>query len=245
MDQTRILLLEDDNDTRWALATVLRRDGYQVTEAADGELGLRFLSRGTFDLLISDVCMPGLGGFGVFAALRFGEGDQYGEHRDMPVMLTSGRVTSQELARALDAGVDEFIEKPVDPDEFKARVRAVLRRAQAVAAPSARTSGDLADFGMAALAQALHLAGRSARLKVVSGKLSALLDFHLGEIVHAVHERPGHERRGDLAAVEALAIAEGTFEIKAIPESGPRTVTRDTPSLILRSATHADEALAG
>lgn len=245
MDQTRILLLEDDNDTRWALATVLRRDGYEVTEAADGELGLRFLARNRYDLLISDVCMPGLGGFGVFAALRFGEGEQYTEHRAMPVMLTSGRVTSQELARALDAGVDEFIEKPVDPEEFKARVRAVLRRARAVAAPSARTSGDLDDFGMAALAQALHLAGRSARLSVTAGTTAALLDFHLGEIVHAVFERPGHERRGDLAAIEALALAEGTFEIRPVPDTGPRTVTHDTPGLILRSATHSDEALAG
>ena len=48
----------------------------------------------------------------------------------MPIMFLSGQVSTRELSQALDAGADEFLEKPVDPEEFKARVRAVLRRAR-------------------------------------------------------------------------------------------------------------------
>ena len=85
--------MEDDRDTRWALATVLRQDGAEVTEASDGNEGLSLLSRGQYDLLISDVSMPGLGGFGVFAALRFGDGERFAAQRGLPMMIVSGRAS--------------------------------------------------------------------------------------------------------------------------------------------------------
>ncbi len=241
MQGTRILLLEDDRETRWALATVLRREGCRVTEAGNGEEGLRFLARNSYDLCISDVCMPGMGGFGFFAAVRFGDEQELVPRRSMPIMLLSGKVPTREMAQALDAGVDEFMEKPVDPEEFKARVRAVLRRARQTAAPTARTSGDLNDFSMAALAQTLHVAGRNARLRVQAGQTTAILDFQRGSIVNATFEAPSVEARGDAAAVEALALHRGNFEILPIPEAVPHTVFADTPGLILRAAARTDE----
>jgi DNA-binding response OmpR family regulator len=241
---TRILLLEDDRETRWALATVLRREGCRVTEAGNGEEGLRFLARNAFDLCISDVCMPGMGGFGFFAAVRFGEGPEYEDRRSMPILLLSGKVPTRELAQALDAGVDEFMEKPVDPEEFKARVRSVLRRARAMGAPSVRTAGNLDDFSMAALVQALHAAGRSARMRVQSGTTSAVLDFQRGAIVNATIEGPGVVTRGDAAAVHALSVQKGVFDIEPIPDSVPHTVFLDVASLMLRAAAHNDEVAA-
>ena len=241
MQGTRILLLEDDRETRWALATVLRREGCRVTEATNGEEGLRFLARGGYDLCISDVCMPGMGGFGFFAAVRFGEDPALAERKATPILLLSGKVPTRELAQALDAGVDEFMEKPVDPEEFKARVRAVLRRSRATAAPTARTCGDLSDFSMAALAQTFHAAGRNARIMVQAGPVRAVLDFQLGSIKNATIDGPTMDGKGDAAAVEALGMERGTFEILPVPESVPHTVFVDTPSLILRAATRTDE----
>jgi DNA-binding response OmpR family regulator len=241
---TRILLLEDDRETRWALATVLRREGARVTEAGNGEEGLRFLARGTFDLCISDVCMPGMGGFGFFAAVRFAEDGPMDPHRAMPMMLLSGKVPTRELAQALDAGVDEFMEKPVDPEELKARVRCVLRRARAVHAPTVRTAGDLADFSMGALAQTLQAAARSVRLRVQSGPTSAFLDFQRGSIKNAEIEGPSIATRGDTAAIQALAIQRGVFEILPIPDAVPMTVHLDMQSLMLRAAAHNDEVAA-
>src|SRR5712672_1938377 len=98
VQDTRILLLEDDRETRWALATVLRREGCRVTEASNGEEGLRFLMRNPFDLCISDVCMPGMGGFGFFAAVRFGDQPELAGRRNVPIILLSGKVPTRELA---------------------------------------------------------------------------------------------------------------------------------------------------
>lgn len=212
-----------------------------MTEASNGEEGLKSLGRGGFDLCISDVCMPGMGGFGFFAAVRFGEDPALAGRKSMPILLLSGKVPTRELAQSLDAGVDEFMEKPVDPEEFKARVRALLRRARANASSTARTSGDLADFSIGALAQTLNMSGRTARLRVQSGTITALLDFHRGTIRNATIQGPSIEAKGDAAALEALAIQVGTFELLPPPDNVPHTVTCDTPGLMLRAATRSDE----
>ena len=186
MDGTRILLCEDDKDIRWALSKVMRQHGAEVVEAPNGAEGLKFLSKGRYDVLISDVAMPQMGGFGLFASLRFGAGDAYSEHRHMPIVLMSGQTSGGEIARGLDAGVDEFLSKPIDPMEFVARIRVVIRRARSSGTTSSRTQGSLIDFGIFALTQALHLAGRSARVRIQRGLESAFFDVRTKETLKHV-----------------------------------------------------------
>lgn len=237
MQGAKILLLDDDREIRWTLATVLRREGAQVVEATNGEEGLRFLMRQSFDLCVTDVCMPGLGGFGVFAALRFGEAPELAQARATPVMILSGRVPPAELAQAMEAGVDDFLQKPPDPEVFKARVRAILKRTKTVAGPRGRTNGDVADLGGACVVvEALHRAGRTARLRIVAGKRSAVLDFHAGEIRNAEMDDLGAEHRGDDAALRALSMNEGRFEVVRVPDTTPRTVFVGTADLLRRAA---------
>jgi DNA-binding response OmpR family regulator len=237
----KILLLDDDRETRWAFATVLRREGAQVTEGPDGEEGLRQLLRSRFDLLVTDVCMPGLGGFGLYSTLRFGEGEELAWARTLPVILISGKVPCRELVHALDAGVDDVIEKPFDPEELKARVRSTLRRSRLLGTTRTRTRGDLTDFGMTALAQAVHLGGRSARLVVESPVASAVVDFQRGAISHATFLGAEGDFRGAEAAVHALALDAGVFEVAALPDPATRSIFEDTPSLLLRAAALHDE----
>lgn len=244
MQGTRILVIDDDRDTRWALAAILRKEGAQVTEAGNGEEALRFLLRAPFDMIVTDVCMPGLGGFGLFAAIRFGEEPEVERLRSVPILFISGQVPIRDLASSLDAGVDDILEKPADPEEFKARVRAALRRARSASLPRARTRGDLADFGMAALSQALHLAARNVRLEVQNGAVGATIDFHNGEIRHAVYEEPGAEFRGDEGAVRALGMETGVFQLVPLPDSLKKNVFGDTSGLLLRAATRSDEITA-
>jgi DNA-binding response OmpR family regulator len=238
---TRILLCDDDRQTRWSLATVLRRDGLQVTEAADGEEGIRFLLRSQFELLITDVCMPGLGGFGLYAAIRFGETPELAWAHQMPVIFMSGQAPPRELAQALDSGVDDFLQKPCDPEEFKARVRAAVRRAKIIKGPRARTHGDIADFGVGALAQAFHLSGRTGRVRIQGGSHSAFLDFRRGQVTHAQFEDVGSEFKGTDAALRALSIEDGIFEVEPVPDAAPRTIFEETPALLLRAAALRDE----
>ena len=241
MQGTRILLLEDDRETRWALATVLRREGCRVTEAGNGEEGIRFLVRNAYDLVISDCCMPGMGGFGFFAAVRFSDNPDLLVRKTTPILLMSGRVPTRELAQALDAGVDEFMEKPVDPEEFKARVRAVLRRARAAPISGSRTAGELSDITIGALAVALSTTQCTARVKVQSGATTAILDFHKGAIRHAAVDGPSMEARGDSAAIQALSIIEGHFEILPVPDTVSQTVFAETKDLVQRAATRTDD----
>jgi len=242
MKDARILLLDDDREVRWQLARVLRAAGAAVTEADDGADGLKLLARSSYDVIVAEVCMPRLGGFGLFSHLRFGDGDSELPHRDTPMVLISREVSRSELARGMDAGLDDFLPKPVDLDEFRARVRAVVRRGRASAAPRTRTHGDLADFGMSALTQALHLGCSSGRLCVRSGAAHGIVDFQLGHISHAAFTTPGYQVQGDEAALLVLGTSEGTFELESVPPSAPRTVFVETQNLLLRAATQADES---
>ena len=241
MKGATILLLDDNREARWPLARVLRAEGAEVTEADDGTDGLKLLERTEFDLIIADVCMLDLGGFGLFSKLRFGDGEETLPHRDVPIILITGQISRGELARGLEAGLDDFIAKPVDLDEFRARARAVIRRSKACARPHTRTQGDLRDFGISALTQALALSGHSGRLTVRSGKSFGVLDFHSGHLVHAHHTAPGYDQQGEDAALHVLGLEQGSFELEPVPASAPRTIFGDTQGLILRFATHADE----
>ncbi len=243
MKGARILLLDDNREARWPLARVLRAEGAEVTEADDGTDGLKLMARSDFDIVIADVCMPELGGFGLFSKLRFGDGQESLPYRDIPVVLITGQISRGELARGIEAGLDDFIAKPVDLDEFRARVRAALRRSQAAARPHARTQGDLQDFGISALTQALALSGHSGRLTLRSGKAFGVLDFHRGRLVHAHYTSAGYDQQGEEAALHALALEQGSFELEPVPASAPRTVFGDTQGLILRHAAHADESV--
>ena len=240
MKGARILLLDDNREARWPLAGCLRRAGAVVTEADDGSDGMRLLGRHAFDRIIADVGMPRLGGFGLFSEMRFGDAES-ARYRHIPVILVTGQVGRGELARGMEAGLEDFVTKPVDLDEFRARVNAVLRRASASARPTARTQGDLQDLRMAALTQALHLGCSSGRLCIRSGTAFGLIDFQRGHIAHAVYTAASESLTGDEAALMALGIDTGTFEILPVPETAPRTVFRDTQGLLLRAATHADE----
>jgi len=238
----RILLLDDNREARWPLARVLRAEGARVTEADDGTDGLRLLERSEFDLIVADVCMPRLGGFGLFSQLRFGDGESALKHRHLPIILITGQVSRAELARGMDAGLDDFVPKPVDLDEFRSRIRAVIRRTRASCPPKARTQGHLSDIGLSALTQALHLGCSSGRLCVRSGTAHGILDFQRGHISHAAYTAQGYQVQGDEAALLVLAATEGTFELEPIPDSAPRTVFSDTQTILLRAATQADES---
>jgi len=238
----RILLVDPERDSRWELATALRRDGAEVAEAREGAEGLRFLARADFDVCLCQLGVPDLGGFGVFAALRFGREPQLERMRRIPFLLLCPQGGAADVAHALDAGVDDVVTVPCDAEELKARVRAALRRAKLVRGPTARTQGNLADFGMSALVQALHLSGRSARVQIHSGYVSALLDVHQGRIAHAHFDDVGVEHRGDEAAIRVLCLEDGVFELLPCPASGPRTVFEETETLLLRAATHHDES---
>jgi DNA-binding response OmpR family regulator len=121
-DQKTVLLVDDEQAITEQLAPFLERSGFRVVTAADGIEALAAYDDDRPDLLVLDVMMPRLGGREVLRRLR----------RDghwTPVVLLTQVGESVERAMALEEGADDYLNKPFDPHELVARIRAVLRRA--------------------------------------------------------------------------------------------------------------------
>lgn len=116
-----VLVAEDDAHTRAALSEVLRGEGYEVTEAADGkEAAFRF-ERRVPDLVCLDVMMPGTSGFDLCRRFRT-------SHPRLPILLITAKGEEVDKVVGLELGADDYIVKPFGTKEVVARVRAVARR---------------------------------------------------------------------------------------------------------------------
>lgn len=129
-----ILLIEDDPLVRRGLALALRRHGHDVRTAETGEHGLREFSADRPDLVVLDLMLPGIDGFGVCSRLRAAS--------EVPVIILTARGDDFDVVRGLEVGADDYVIKPVQPTVLDARIRAVLRRS--VGPPDGvRSHGDL------------------------------------------------------------------------------------------------------
>jgi len=118
---SRILVVDDEPQIRRTLEINLAARGYEVDQAATGELALDLAARRNPDLVILDLGLPGMDGVTVVQSLR--------EWSKVPVLVLSARDTERAKVAALDAGADDYVTKPFGMDELVARVRAALRRA--------------------------------------------------------------------------------------------------------------------
>jgi two-component system, OmpR family, KDP operon response regulator KdpE len=119
-DRTRVLLVEDDRSLRTTVAAVAQAAGYTVTAVADGVSAINAIENGGFDIVLLDLGLPVMDGWGVLERLR---------RQSAPsIIVISARGESTDKVRALDAGADDYLAKPFGSDELLARIRAVLRR---------------------------------------------------------------------------------------------------------------------
>ena len=118
---TRILVVDDEAQIRRALAVGLRGHGYDVTLAVDGESALKVLAGAGIDVVILDLGLPDMDGTEVLRRLR--------SWSEVAVVVLSVRAAQDDKIRALDAGADDYVQKPFGIGELLARIRAVLRRA--------------------------------------------------------------------------------------------------------------------
>src|SRR3954471_20009891 len=123
MAGSRILVVDDDDDIRGLVRTLLERAGHEVSDASDGREGLRELYAASPDLVILDVAMPGLDGWEVLQRIR--------EVSDVPVLMLTARDAELERVRGLKGGADDYVVKPFGRQELVARVQALLRRSGA------------------------------------------------------------------------------------------------------------------
>jgi len=121
---TRVLVVEDEQSYREALAYMLRKEGFEVVEAADGTEGLAEFDRVGADIVLLDQMMPGLPGTEVCRQLR--------TRGSIPVIMVTARDSEVDKVVGLELGADDYVTKPFSHRELVARIRAVLRRGQDV-----------------------------------------------------------------------------------------------------------------
>jgi two-component system, OmpR family, response regulator MprA len=132
----RILVVDDDRAVRDALRRALTLGGYEVHTADGGEQGLAQAAASAPDAVVLDVMMPDLSGVEVCRHLRRA-GDR------VPILMLTARDAISDRVEGLDAGADDYLVKPFDVDELKARMRALLRRIGGEGDPDALTFAEL------------------------------------------------------------------------------------------------------
>ncbi len=119
---THLLLIDDDLALGQLLTEYAAQEGFRVSVAATGELGLRMIDREQVGLVILDVMLPRMHGFEVLEQIR--------RLSDVPVVMLTTRGSTSDRVHGLRSGADDYLPKPFDPDELLARVRTILRRVQ-------------------------------------------------------------------------------------------------------------------
>ena len=117
---TRVLIIEDEANYRETLGFLLGKEGFEVTEAADGTAGLAAFDRQGADIVLLDLMMPGLSGTEVCRQLRV--------RGQVPIIMLTARDTEIDKVVGLELGADDYVTKPFSHRELVARIRAVLRR---------------------------------------------------------------------------------------------------------------------
>ncbi|KQP22724.1 response regulator transcription factor [Pseudorhodoferax sp. Leaf267] len=132
----RVLVVEDDIHIAELLRMHLHDEGYAVTHAADGHAGLRALEHGSWDALILDLMLPGVDGLEICRRAR-------AMVRYTPIIIISARASEVHRILGLELGADDYLAKPFSVLELVARVRALLRRTEAMARNARLESGQL------------------------------------------------------------------------------------------------------
>jgi DNA-binding response OmpR family regulator len=131
----KVLIVDDDRVLADVLVFTMRRAGYQIVQAFDGEAALQRWAEERPDLILLDVNLPKLDGFAVCQRIR--------EQADTPILLLTVRDEEDDIVHGLELGADDYITKPFSPRQLVARAQAVLRRAGKMPAPATRQVGEL------------------------------------------------------------------------------------------------------
>jgi len=176
----RILLVEDDPKVARMVRLYLESARYEAVWVTDGREAVALAETEPFDLVVLDLMLPGLDGYGVCRRLR--------EVSRVPIIMVTARTTEDDRVRGLDLGADDYVAKPFSPRELVARIRAVLRRSGAAEGGEVLRVADLViDTG----ARTVERAGRPVDLTATERQILTTLARHPGRVFtrHELIER--------------------------------------------------------
>ena len=174
MIKRRILVVDDEDNLRTMLVAALKFEGYDVAAAPNGRDGLRSVRESKPDLIVLDVMMPELDGFGMLKRLRE-TGDR------TPVVFLTAKDTSADAVEGLGLGADDYLSKPFSLEELVARVEAVMRRVDS--SPTASAVMTLADLTIDDVAHRVTRGSEEIHLSPTEYKLVAFLLSNKGRVM--------------------------------------------------------------
>ncbi|WP_062313315.1 response regulator [Demequina rhizosphaerae] len=167
-----VLVVDDEENIRGLVGGYLRRDGFEVAEAASGEDALAVLSRDPVALVLLDVRLPGIDGVETLRRIR--------RTSDVPVLMLTARAEEADRIVGLEVGADDYVTKPFSPREVVARVRAILRRGDSGGRSPDRL--DVADVSIDLGGREVTVGGAPATLTALEFDLLAALASAPGRV---------------------------------------------------------------
>ena len=173
----QILLAEDDPNLGLLLSEFLKKKGYEVVWAHDGDQALDFFVKGTFDLCVFDVMMPKKDGFSLAKDIR-------ATHLDVPIIFLTAKSMEEDTLQGFKVGADDYLTKPFSMDVLVARMEAILRRAHSdKSLPALADEIQLGDFTYYPSKMRLVFQGNEQKFTPKENELMKLLCENLGRPV--------------------------------------------------------------
>lgn len=163
----KILLVEDEVSVASFVIRSLTEEGYEVSNAPDGNIGLMMATEHSFDVILLDIMLPGINGLEVCRRIRE-------KGIDTPVLMLTALGTTENIVTGLDSGADDYLSKPFKLAELSARIRSLLRRKQQTAAGNGEHNDEelsLADLSLNTKEKTAARAGKPIELTATEYRL--------------------------------------------------------------------------
>ena len=215
----KLLIADDDVDLCALLQSYLAAEGFDVHTVNDGQMALQRATAEAFDLVILDVMMPGKDGFEVLAQLR--------KRQLTPVLMLTARGEDSDSITGLELGADDYLAKPCNPQVLVARIRAVLRRAEAISESAPAALFSVGDVSVNRHKRQLQKDGAALELTSTEFSVIEVLLRQAGDVVgkdQLSREALGRELGRYDRALD-MHISNLRHKLGPLPDGGERIVT--------------------
>jgi DNA-binding response OmpR family regulator/predicted regulator of Ras-like GTPase activity (Roadblock/LC7/MglB family) len=229
MSPKRVLVVDDEPNVVKTCKRILELEGFAVEGATDGASAIKLYRSEDFDLVVTDLKMPGTDGLKLLAAIR-----EHNPRASVAILTAYG--TKENVVEALQLGACEFLEKPIDAKTLVAAVRRILD-----SKGGAVVQGNLRSLGLPNIVQINCAERNEALLRIRQGGREGKVYFAEGDVVHAALGK----KSGPEAVYEMLTWEEGEFELQMGATAPKRTIEGSWSGLLLEGARRMDEGSAG
>ncbi len=229
MAQKRVLVVDDEPNVVKTCKRILELEGFAVEGATDGTKAIKLYRSEDFDLVVTDLKMPGMDGLKLLAAIR-----EHNPRASVAILTAYG--TKENVVEALQLGACEFLEKPLDAKTLVAAVRRILESNS-----GAVVQGNLRNLSLPNIIQINCAERNAALLRIRQGGREGKVFFAEGNVVHATLAK----KTGADAVYELLTWEDGEFELQMGISSPKQTIKASWSGLLLEGARRMDEGMAG